>query len=210
MSFLTKHWYIPVAAFLVLCGVIGVYITTTRHPAEPQITYVMPEPNPEREDILKRATTPKRIGNGALPSVNSTHQESEHVLAGEHEDMLSIHNESNVSQSDAATGAISKESDEAPPSSTRLHEDDTVSQLELQYDKLMRDAAPLMEQAYDIAASELRPMSIAKRLRFLEEMRIELENDADEDDDPAEEAELNDHVINNFIVAMNERGVYFE
>jgi hypothetical protein len=54
-------------------------------------------------------------------------------------------------------------------------------------------------------ADDLRPKSIAERRRFLETLRTELESEADPDD-----SEFLEIFINNFIRAMNERGVYFE
>lgn len=68
---------------------------------------------------------------------------------------------------------------------------------------------PYMEKATDdwhsLMADDLRPKSIAERRRFLETLRADLESEADPDD-----TEFLEIFINNFIRAMNERGVYFE
>ena len=67
----------------------------------------------------------------------------------------------------------------------------------------------LVQKAWDDKAAELRPKSSAERRSVLETMRAELENDSDDPNDP-EEAEINEEIINDFIRAMNERGVHFE
>ena len=213
MSFLKKRWYIPVAALVTLCGVIGLYVVTTaQQPAEPKTVYDMPEPNPERAEILKRATTPKNnIVEGVAPPADRAASQGASRETEEHEIMLTEHNQPVIPQNEDGDAApVSQDSGQSEEDDTVAEANATLSQLEAEYSKLMQDAAPMMEQAYDLAAEELRPLTIAKRLRYLESMRMELENDADEDADPAEEAELNDLVINNFIAAMNERGVYFE
>lgn len=172
---------------------------------------MLPEPNPERGKILERATVPKRrIPDGGFSQDNHVATQDvpkltieQGVASNERQQPIAPQNQ------DGDAKAIKPDSNPIPDDNTVANAD-ALSQLESEYNKLMQEAAPLMEQAYDQAAEELRPLTIAKRLRYLETMRKDLEADVDEDADPVEEAELNDHIINNFIVAMNERGVYFE
>jgi len=78
--------------------------------------------------------------------------------------------------------------------------------MEAQPLRINESAERMMETVWDAATEELRPKSIAERRSFLDEMRTELENDSDD----AEEAELNDEIIKDFIHEMSKRGVYFE
>jgi len=81
-----------------------------------------------------------------------------------------------------------------------------VATMESQPLRMNESAERMMETAWDAATEELRPKSITERRSFLDEMRTELENDSDD----AEEAELNDEIIKDFIREMNKRRVYFE
>lgn len=57
-----KAWHIGIAFIVTITFVIGIIIhqTLSKEEIEPKITYVMPKPNPERQKILKKATTPPR------------------------------------------------------------------------------------------------------------------------------------------------------
>lgn len=57
MAFLKRHWLFASASLLVLlCVALGAFLVwRANQPVESKTVYVMPEPNPERAEILKRA-----------------------------------------------------------------------------------------------------------------------------------------------------------
>ena len=62
MSFLKRHWlYASGGLFLLLCIVLGaILVWRANQPVEPKTIYALPEPNPERAEILKRALQPPK------------------------------------------------------------------------------------------------------------------------------------------------------
>ena len=57
MSFLKRHWlYASVGLVVLLCVALGTFLVwRANQPVETKTVYVLPEPNPERAEILKRA-----------------------------------------------------------------------------------------------------------------------------------------------------------
>lgn len=70
MSFLKRHWlYASVGLVVFLCVAIGAFLVwRANQPVESKTVYVMPEPNPERAEILKRVTQPKQPVYASKPS----------------------------------------------------------------------------------------------------------------------------------------------
>ncbi len=68
MSFLKKRWYIPVAAILLLCGVIGVYVvaTTAEQPPGPERIYMMPKSRARPPAAVTRNAT--RVATVSVPA----------------------------------------------------------------------------------------------------------------------------------------------
>ena len=62
MYFLKRHWlYVSAGLVVLLCVSPGVFLVWhANQPVETKTVYVMPEPNPERAEILKRITQPQR------------------------------------------------------------------------------------------------------------------------------------------------------
>ena len=61
MSFLKRHWLFVVGLVVLLCVALGVFLVwNANQPVEPKRVYLMPEPNPERPEILKRALQPPK------------------------------------------------------------------------------------------------------------------------------------------------------
>ena len=61
MPFLKRRWLLVVGLVVLLCVAVGVFLVWhANQPVEPKTVYVMPEPNPERAEILKRALQPPR------------------------------------------------------------------------------------------------------------------------------------------------------
>ena len=62
MAFLKRHWlYTSVGLVVLLCVALGAFLAwRASQPVETKTVYVMPEPNPERTHILKRALRPPR------------------------------------------------------------------------------------------------------------------------------------------------------
>ena len=59
MSFLKRHWLYAVSLVALLCVAIGAFLAwRANQPVESKTVYVMPEPNPNRAEILKRITQP--------------------------------------------------------------------------------------------------------------------------------------------------------
>ncbi len=74
MSVLKRRWlYASVGLVVLLCVALGVFLVWhANQPVEPETVYLMPEPNPERAEILKRVTqrprqvyAPKASDDGA-------------------------------------------------------------------------------------------------------------------------------------------------
>jgi hypothetical protein len=62
MSFLKRRWlFASVGLVVLLCVALGTFLAwRANQPVEPKTVYVMPEPNPERAEILKRALQPPK------------------------------------------------------------------------------------------------------------------------------------------------------
>ena len=62
MSFLKLHWLLVVGLVVLLCVALGVFsVWHANQSIEPKTVYLMPEPNPERAEILKRMTQPHEV-----------------------------------------------------------------------------------------------------------------------------------------------------
>ena len=63
MAFSKRHWlYASVGLMVLLCVALGVFLVWhANQPVEPKTVYLMPEPNPERAEILKRMTQPREV-----------------------------------------------------------------------------------------------------------------------------------------------------
>ena len=72
MAFLKRHWLFASAGLVVvLCvALVAFLVWRANQTVESKTVYVLPEPNPERAEILKRATLPKRniVGGEVLPA----------------------------------------------------------------------------------------------------------------------------------------------
>ena len=62
MAFIKRHWLLAsVGLVAFLCVIVGVFfVWRANQPVETKTVYVMPEPNPERAEILKRALQPQK------------------------------------------------------------------------------------------------------------------------------------------------------
>ena len=61
MFFLKRRWLLVVGLVVLLCVALGTFlIWRANQPVEPTTVYVLPEPNPERAEILKRALQPPK------------------------------------------------------------------------------------------------------------------------------------------------------
>lgn len=61
MSFIKKRWLVLAASIVVFCVSLGtVLMIRASGPVEPKTVYVLPKPNPERAEILKRALQPPK------------------------------------------------------------------------------------------------------------------------------------------------------
>ena len=62
MSFLKRHWlYASVGLVVFLCVVLGAFLVWhANQPVELKTVYALPDPNPERAEILKRALQPPK------------------------------------------------------------------------------------------------------------------------------------------------------
>ena len=62
MSFLKRHWLLASVGLVVfLCVVVGAFLVwRANQPVETKTVYVLPEPNPERAEILKQALQPRQ------------------------------------------------------------------------------------------------------------------------------------------------------
>ena len=83
MSFLKRHWLYAVGLVALLCVVIGAFVAwRANQPVETKRVYALPEPNPERAEILKRALSPHNTaGTESLsarnpPDTRSSHEEA--------------------------------------------------------------------------------------------------------------------------------------
>ena len=72
MSFLKRRsLYVAVGLVVLLCVSLGAFLAwRANQPVEPKTVYVMPEPNPERAEVLKRMTQPPRQVYAPKASVN--------------------------------------------------------------------------------------------------------------------------------------------
>ncbi len=204
MTFLKKYWYLPV--FLAACVVIGIFIIRANQPPEePQVTYVMPERTGNVQINTGRTTAPSAT---ALPQTETTNQVESNAEFSE--PSMPAEPVEQTSQSTSAAAVSGSTAQTAP--------DDTVSDEELQRqldevakygDYLEKETVEyntIMSDFYDMKADELRSQSLAQRRSYLEGYRAELESDPDDGDDK----ELTDSIIDSFVRAMNERGVYFD
>ena len=71
MAFLKRHWLFASAGLVVfLCVVMAAFLVwRATQPVESKTVYVLPEPNPERAEILKRALQPQK--RAYTPQVSS-------------------------------------------------------------------------------------------------------------------------------------------
>lgn len=74
MSFLKRRWLLVVGLVVLLCLVIGIFLVRwANQPVEPKTVYLLPEPNPERAEMLKRALQPpKNVYSSAPPDEATT------------------------------------------------------------------------------------------------------------------------------------------
>lgn len=74
MSFVKKRWLVLAASIVVLCASLGtVLMIQASRPIEPKTVYLLPEPNPERAEILKRALqSPKRAYTATVRDSEAT------------------------------------------------------------------------------------------------------------------------------------------
>lgn len=81
MAFLKRHWLFASGGLAVLlCIALGVFVVwRANQPVESKTVYVLPEPNPERTEILKRALQPPRRVYAPKSSV----EEMEHNITAE-------------------------------------------------------------------------------------------------------------------------------
>ena len=204
MYSLKKYWYIPV--FIAACVMLGVLVIYTNQPSEePQVTYVMPERTRNVQINTGRTTAPSIT---ALPQTETTDQVESNAEFGE----PSMPAEPVKQTSQSTSGAA------ASGRTAQTASDDTVSDEELQrqmdevakygyyLEKETVEYNAIMSDFYDMKADELRAQSLAQRRLYLEGYRAELESDPDDGDDQ----ELTDSIIDSFVRAMNERGVYFD
>ena len=61
MFFLKRRRLLVVGLVVLLCVAVGVFLVWhANQPVEPKTVYLMPEPNPKRAEILKRALQPPK------------------------------------------------------------------------------------------------------------------------------------------------------
>ena len=59
MSFVKRHWLCATVLGALLCVLLGAFLVSSQ-PVEPKTVYLLPKPNLERAEILKRVFQPKR------------------------------------------------------------------------------------------------------------------------------------------------------
>lgn len=81
MVFLKRHWLFASAGLIVLlCVVVGAFLVwRANQPVETKTVYVLPEPNPERAEILKRALQPPR--RTYVPKISSDETTTDNTIA---------------------------------------------------------------------------------------------------------------------------------
>ena len=81
MAFLKHHWLFASGGLVVLlCIVAGVFLVwRANQPVESKTVYVLPEPNPERAEILKRALQPPR--RTYVPKISSDETTTDNTIA---------------------------------------------------------------------------------------------------------------------------------
>lgn len=73
MSFVKERWLVLAALIVVLCVSLGtVLMIRSSGPVEPKTVSLLPKPNPERAEILKRASKPPKRVYTSLASNEAT------------------------------------------------------------------------------------------------------------------------------------------
>lgn len=204
---MNRKWYagIAVCILIIAISILVIYTQQSWKLDEPKIIYeVAPEPIRDVEVNTGRSTSPTVT---AMPQF----KESKQVES----------NESNVEQTETAMsvesvtvhddrGDVVEKHDLSTPEGVTNDSDVEISDEELQrqldavagLESVVAEGETWVKEAWDDTAKYLRPKSIAERQRYLAMMRSGLEED--------EELQSVDSYIDDLIIAMNERGVYFE
>ena len=74
MAFLKQRWlYASVGLVVLLCVAIGAFLAwRANQPVESKTVYVLPEPNPERAELLKRMAQPRKVAYAPKASDEET------------------------------------------------------------------------------------------------------------------------------------------
>ena len=202
MDSLKKYWYIPV--FIAACVMLGVLVIYTNQPyEEPQVTYVMPERTRNVQINTGRTTAPSVT---ALPQTETTNQVESNAEFGEPSMPAEPVKQTSQSTSGASGSTAQTASDDTVSDEELQRQMDEVAKYGYYLEKETVEYNAIMSDFYDTKADELRAQSLAQRRLYLEGYRAELESDPDDGDDQ----ELTDSIIDSFVTAMNERGVYFD
>ena len=204
MSFLKTYWYIP--SVLVLCIIVGVFLMyDNRTPGKPKVIYVMPEKTGRVKVNTGRPATPMATG---LPKSESKNQVESNVEYTERSTVTEpVEQAKQVAPEVLATNGTDESASDDTISDEELQRQlEFAARAEAYLEGETAELQALFAESWDLQAQELRPMSIPERREYLANYRADLEKDADEDDTP----ELLDEVVDMFVRAMNERGVYFE
>ena len=202
MTFLKKYWYLPV--FLAACVVIGIFIIRANQPPEePQVTYVMPERTGNVQINTGRTTAPSVT---ALPQTETTNQVESNAEFGEPSMPAEPVKQTSQSTSGTSGRTAQTASDDTVSDEELQRQMDEVAKYGYYLEKETVEYNAIMSDFYDMKADELRAQLLAQRRLYLEGYRAELESDPDDGDDQ----ELTDSIIDSFVRAMNERGLYFD
>lgn len=207
MSYVTQHWKMLLPTAIAVCvlfvGAIVVF-TADNAPSKPNRVYTMPEKSSSEEVNTGSGRTNSSLANSKpLPSGS--------VEAGAASRQPVEMQPATPANQVTGEGTLSGEG--APSSEEAVHvhavtdfskQETHLAAMESELKAMAADAADLFEDAWDNTATELRLLSLADRRARLAEIRAEVS----EGEDPEEE--FIDIFMNQFISAMNERGVYFE
>ena len=210
MSFLRKHWQITLPLsllFLLSIGIGGILLyghINARALVVDNITYAMPE----------RSADPPKINTGTAGPIPPQAYKQPAASGNGKGDAPSQPADTSPTKPTAqplrdpelATDSVPSNDDpvDAPAVPDFSEQDNQLATMESELKKMETDAADVFAAAWDNKAEELRPLSLADRRAHLDAIRAEVSEGEDPED------EFIEIFMNQFISAMNDRGVYFE
>lgn len=209
---MNRKWYagIAVCILLIVISILVIYNQQSSDLEEPKIIYeIAPEPIGNVKVNTGRSGSPtvtalpqpkvsKQVEGNDQINVESNVEQTETAMSDEsvtvHDEKADVFGELGL----RASEGITNDSDVEISDEELQRQLDAVAGIE----SVVAEGEAWVKEAWDDTAKYLRPKSIAERQRYLAMMRSGLEED--------EELQSVDSYIDDLIIAMNERGVYFE